>query len=1590
METGFVIENGILTKYEGSDAVVTIPDGVVKIGEHTFENNKNITDIVMPDSIVSIGQNAFEGCIKLKSVIFSKNIKTIEYCAFLDCKALKELCLPDTLETVESGAFAGCVKLSKITCDSKVFKSGANPFSHFDTPECKKLFDKNGFLVFANVLYQYNGDDKIISVPEGVTEIACGAFHRSGFGAEKSQLKKIVLPDSVKRICNFAFASCTKLKEIVLPDEAEIADSAFRGCSGLADENGLVIFGNKAYEYLGKNTVVEIPKGIEILSEELFKVDYEFNPVNKKITKIVLPEGLKHIGSNAFNGCVSLTEINIPESVEIIGKGAFCRCEGLKNIKVPETAEMLDGAFLGCKNLADENGFIAVNGYLFQCISDAAEITIPDSIKRIGSYAFSGLNIKKIILPESLERLGSAFEECVWLEEIDIPEGIEKICRSTFQGCYELKKINLPEKLSSIDDFAFESCKKLEEIIIPENVISIGEYAFEECISLKVISFPKGIKEIPHSACSNCSALEKINISEGTETIEKLAFSGCLAIEELVLPQSIKKIDYAAFKDCSALKNVVIQNPDCSVDLFAFDGCPKLTDENGMKIITGELVKYSGNGGKVEIPETVREIGPNAFREGVEMLFRRVIEYRPAGSLEEIIIPSSVKTISDSAFKGCTELKKIVVPEGVENIYANAFAGCKNLESVELPSTLKFIGTKAFEGCYKLASVVIPKNVENLGIDVFRNCQNLTDIFVEEGNRKYSSSDGIIYSADKNELVYCPAGKKFKIFAVSETVYSVADHAFFDCEQLQKITIPASVKKIGNEVFARNVWSGVSDIKYPEIAVGAGSESVGENVIGFGNSDKPLVYPKIPVTFPKEQTVQIRLCLGFCLNPEKYEEEYAAEYRKFAQSHQRTLLKKAAEQKFEKVEEYFASDVSVETAAKTNGFKPDLSAKKPNELRKVEILEEATLKGTVEDLKAVLETYKTFEMTARALGLACRYRGADFVRELMAHGASFKYESDPNIQRKYAPDQKTAAGNYTTKYYLMLVPKKIDFDNYGIYNYSPMCGFPYMGISEEQEAKVLPLNERIEVAKFLLTKKKGVSMDEMLFWALVKNELGFADALIEMGVTLGEKCPDYYGNYHQTYLDIITNSSQIVYRASFISELSKLEEKDLLPVLKKFNALTSAAGKKIMMSQKMFDDLKWNDESLAFAIENFDTSKVNQKKALESAVLKNYVSAVEKMAEAGWINQPAKRESLIDLARDNNCHEILAWLLDYKNRTVDIAVEEAKAEAKIMKELTEDPNSVSALKKVWGYKKLDNGTLQITSYKGSDTEVVIPSQIGKNPVSVIGEEAFSASSWSSHVKNREERKKIKNIVIPEGVTEIQRDVFWECSELEKIVFPSTVKKIHTPLAVDCKKLIDANIPIGAKIEGNSLVFMRCEAMHDENGCVICSGRLVCHTQNNGYAFGSGGNVVVPEGVTEIAPNVFKNSRIESLKLPETLKIIGENAFEDCFHLTDFVMPEGLETIKKAAFMGCSSLKNIKIGKNVKNVGADAFRGCRNLKDLYIPKSVKKIGKEILGVYDENANFGKVSGICVHTHEGSTAVEYMKKYSGVMVVFDYDE
>jgi hypothetical protein len=468
-----------------------------------------------------------------------------------------------------------------------------------------------------------------------------------------------------------------------------------------------------------------------------------------------------------------------------------------------------------------------------------------------------------------------------------------------------------------------------------------------------------------------------------------------------------------------------------------------------------------------------------------------------------------------------------------------------------------------------------------------------------------------------------------------------------------------------------------------------------------------------------------------------------------------------------------------------NGY---LLLKKPSEKEKVELLEKVVKKGSLDELRFVLETYQPFELTARALALAARYRGVAFVDELATHGATFYYDKHLELDRKNHMYGYSDIGNYESQYYLMVIPKKLGVN--GKRCGLPLYGLQSMGIDEELEERVLSVEKRIECAAYFAKHKElGVPMDDLLFWALIKGEISFADGLIAMGINLQESGPTYLGYpLGRTYASLLTDTRQSAYRGDYIISLSELKAEQLFPVWERLHTLAAADGKKLAVVPWIFDKLTESSEAFAFALKNDDFTRISPTKVMTAAISKNNVECLEYAAEVGWLSKPEKIDELIQFAQENHCIDALTWLMSYQERTVDRQAEEAKREAKLMRELTEDPNSVSALRKIWGYKKLEDGSLMIISYKGNETEVIVPAKIGKSAVTVIGSGAFSAAGWGRNTKYIETRKRIVSVEFPEGVREIQEYVFNECKALQQAVFPSTARKISKNYARECPNL----------------------------------------------------------------------------------------------------------------------------------------------------------------------------------------------------------
>ncbi len=283
------------------------------------------------------------------------------------------------------------------------------------------------------------------------------------------------------------------------------------------------------------------------------------------------------------------------------------------------------------------------------------------------------------------------------------------------------------------------------DIVIPEkvtyngiecSVTSIGSYAFEWCSGLTSVTIPNSVTSIGSYAFEWCSGLTSVTIPNSVTSIGSCAFMYCSGLRSVTIPNSVTSIDEQAFYGCSGLTSVHISDLEawCKISFGSVDANPfyyaKRLYMNGTEVkdlvipssVTsiGERTFYGCSGlTSVTIPNSVTSIGSSAFRD--------------CSGLRSVTIPNSVTSIGESAFLCCSSLTSISIPNSVTSIGSGAFSRCSGLTSVTIPNSVTSILMNAFYGCSGLTSVTIPNSVTSIGSSAFNGCSGLTSVTIGSG-----------------------------------------------------------------------------------------------------------------------------------------------------------------------------------------------------------------------------------------------------------------------------------------------------------------------------------------------------------------------------------------------------------------------------------------------------------------------------------------------------------------------------------------------------------------------------------------------------------------------------------------------------------------------------------------------------------------------------------------------------------------------------------------------------------------------------------------------------------------------------------------
>lgn len=228
----------------------------------------------------------------------------------------------------------------------------------------------------------------------------------------------------------------------------------------------------------------------------------------------------------------------------------------------------------------------------------------------------------------------------------------------------------------------------------------------------------------------------------------------------------------------------------------------------------------------------------------------------------------------------------------------------------------------------------------------------------------------------------------------------------------------------------------------------------------------------------------------------------------------------------------------------------------------------------------------------------------------------------------------------------------------------------------------------------------------------------------------------------------------------------------------------------------------------------------------------------------------------------------------------------------------------------YSYEILNDGTLRLYQYEGTDTNIVVPDTIDGRKVTVLGNSTFQYCTQASD---------IESVTLPDSLTTIEKNAFYNCEKLKSVTIPQNVSSIG--LAAFVEGLSESSLT-EIKVDPENPYFS------EKDGVVFSKDgtKLIV------FPSGRSGDYQIPDGTVSVGDYAFYYCvNVSSITVPGSVRSLGEGAFGNCSSLTKTVLNEGLEEIGEYAFQSSSGIRDIIIPASVKSVGKNGLRlssGCR--------------------------------------------------------------
>lgn len=596
---------------------------------------------------------------------------------------------------------------------------------------------------------EYSDSITAITIGSKITSIGKDAFVNISVN--------VMIPNTVSAIGEHAFGYKLVDGEYVKIDGFRITGEEDSEAERYAVNNGftfITLTPSDIYEKLNdKLSYTLTPDGILTISGNGPIPDYsEEDPApwsqyakdvkNFRIKKIIVEEGVTHIGNYSFIDCESITEFVAPSTIKAIGDAAFKNCSALKTVTLKSGITTIgESAFEGCASLTN--------------------ISLSSTITKIGDRAFYGCSsIQQIILPDAIKEFGAySFAYCSKISSFVINDAIKTIPDGMFYNCTSLSSVSVGSSVYTIGDYAFVGCTSLRSITLSYTVKNIGQYAigyeYKNSEYSLITKFTTEIQSYTPSVAKKYAQdnglifdnYRNVDTDSGDLTDEiTWRFRPSTGVLNIIgdgeMPDytSFESTPWAIYKDY--IKQVTFSNGITNIGSYVFEGCFGLTH--------------------VDIPGSVQIIGEYAF----------------AGtSIITLTVPSGVREIANNAFEGCSMLYTVTLPATLSSIGQSAFMGPNSIISITIPQSVTFIGEHAlgYASNSNRADEYIIKSNSGTVAESYASANGITFVIVGYQEISDSSSGAIISIPESNYDKLSITFEKIKVGSILKDYVFLSD-----------------------------------------------------------------------------------------------------------------------------------------------------------------------------------------------------------------------------------------------------------------------------------------------------------------------------------------------------------------------------------------------------------------------------------------------------------------------------------------------------------------------------------------------------------------------------------------------------------------------------------------------------------------------------------------------------------------------------------------------------------------------------------------------------------------------------------------------